>query len=94
MKGRQVRGSTAGQRGAVDLQDSEASPEQRVVGGTAHSLKQPLIPRWFKALLGVAFPFGVAYQLAGIAWATAVAVALSLLFAVITMALDAFRERL
>ena len=79
----------------MDRQEPEPSPEQRVVGeGTPHGPRQPLIPRWFKALLLVAFPFGVAYQLAGIVWATAVAVALSLLFAVIAWALDGSRERL
>ena len=78
----------------MDLQEPEASPEQRVARGTAHGLKQRLVPRWFKALLWMAFPFGVAHQLAGIVWATAVAVVIALVFTIITMALDASRERL
>ena len=78
----------------MNRQEPEPSPEQRVAWGTAHRVKQRLVPRWFKALLWMAFPCGVAHQLAGIVWATAVAVVVALVFTAIMIALDASRDRL
>ena len=78
----------------VDLLEAEPSPEQRVASGAPQRLRQPLIPRWFKALLAAAFPFGFCYQVAGLWWALGVSAAIALLFAAVTTARDVAADRL
>ncbi len=56
--------------------------------------KKPLIPRWFKVLLVVAFPFGVTYQLAGLAWALGVSATVAVVFLILVRVHGVTRERL
>ena len=60
----------------------------------APSGPKPLIPRWFKVLLVVAFPFGVAYQLAGLVWALGVSATVAIVFLILVGVYSVTRERL